>query len=247
MHRSHISALLNPARLLSAIALTATLLTAATAHAQFELQDSTTTADLRGISAPGNGVAWASGTHGTVVRTEDGGYMWQGCAMPPGAEQLDFRGIQAFDDRTALIMSSGKGPLSRIYKTTDGCQSWKLVFTNPDAEGFFDAIQMNPPGPDALKDYGVLIGDPVNGVFPIFLSYDLGSSWERMKGSVRAKTGEALFAASNQALAFTGAPNSFAFVTGGASGSRLLSFEYCGDSIDAGCATRCGPEDGQQY
>ncbi len=88
-------------------------------------------------------MAWASGTNGTVLRTEDGGYLWQACAVPPGAEHLDFRGIQAFDANTAIVMSSGKGDLSRLYKTTDGCQTWKLVFTNPDKDGFWDAIQIS--------------------------------------------------------------------------------------------------------
>ena len=105
-------------------------------------RDSGTTADLRGIDNVGGGVAWASGTNGTVLRTEDGGYLWQPCAVPPGAEHLDFRGIQAFDANTAIVMSSGKGDLSRLYKTTDGCQTWKLVFTNPDKDGFWDALIM---------------------------------------------------------------------------------------------------------
>ena len=60
-----------------------------------------------------------------VSPPEDGGYLWQGCAIPPGAEKLDFRGIQAFDENTAIVMSSGKGDLSRLYKTTDGCRTWK--------------------------------------------------------------------------------------------------------------------------
>ena len=53
------------------------------ANAQWEMQNSNTKADLRGIHAVGGGVAWASGSKGTVLRTEDGGYVWQTCAMPP--------------------------------------------------------------------------------------------------------------------------------------------------------------------
>ena len=117
-----------------------TLLAASSSHAQWTLQTSNTTADLRGIHSIGGGVAWASGTNGTVLRTEDGGYVWQSCTVPPGAEKLDFRGIQAFDANTAIVMSSGKGDLSRLYKTTDGCHSWKLIFTNPDKDGFWDAM-----------------------------------------------------------------------------------------------------------
>jgi photosystem II stability/assembly factor-like uncharacterized protein len=71
--------------------------TSSAAFAQWTLETSNTTADLRGIHSIGGGVAWASGTNGTVLRTEDGGYVWQSCSVPPGAEKLDFRGIQAFD------------------------------------------------------------------------------------------------------------------------------------------------------
>src|SRR6266704_2825131 len=125
-------------------------------QAQFDIEDSNTTASLRGIHNVGGGVAWASGTNGTVLRTEDGGYLWQTCTVPPGAEKLDFRGIQAFDENTAIVMSSGKGDLSRLYKTTDGCQTWKLLFTNPDKEGFWNVIQ-------ALnKDVFEIVGDSVD-------------------------------------------------------------------------------------
>ena len=117
----------------------AALLLATTSQAQFQLQDSHTTASLRGIHSIGNGIAWASGTEGTVLRTTDDGATWQRCATPPDADKLDFRGIQAFDQNTAIVMSSGKGDLSRLYKTTDACKSWKLVFTNPDKDGFWDA------------------------------------------------------------------------------------------------------------
>jgi photosystem II stability/assembly factor-like uncharacterized protein len=70
-----------------------TLLATLPGKAQWDIQDSHTTASLRGIANIGGGVAWASGTDGTVLRTEDGGYLWQTCATPPGAEKLDFRGI----------------------------------------------------------------------------------------------------------------------------------------------------------
>src|SRR3981081_547698 len=97
--------------------LTATLATKKI-HAQWDIEESHTTASLRGIHNVGAGVAWASGTNGTVLRTEDGGYLWQTCTIPPGAEKLDFRGIQAFDENTAIVMSSRKGDVSRLYNTT---------------------------------------------------------------------------------------------------------------------------------
>ncbi len=125
---------------------------AATSKAQWQLQDAHTTADLRGIDNVGGGVAWASGSDGTILRTEDAGFVWQLCAKPPGGEHLDFRAIQAFDNNTAIVMSSGKGDLSRLYKTTDGCQTWNLLFTNPDKDGFWDAIAFSEKMPAASEE-----------------------------------------------------------------------------------------------
>ncbi len=208
-------------------------------EAQWQILESHTTADLRGIHSVGNGIAWASGTAGTVLRTTDNGATWQRCPTPPSAEHLDFRGIQAFDATTAIVMSSGKGDLSRLYKTTDGCKSWKLVFTNPDAEGFWDAVQVKFGAqgyPQRIN--GVLIGDPVDGKFSIFISSDSGDSWRRWgnhlsgwKGAcgernARAKKDEALFAASNESLLFSSGPTSFLFVTGGKQGARLISSNW---------------------
>lgn len=188
------------------------------------LEHSGTTAGLRGIHAVGGGIAWASGTHGTVLRTEDGGYEWQSCAMPPGAEKLDFRGIWAFDDRTAIVMSSGTGDVSRIYKTTDGCSHWTLMFTNPDKDGFWDAMVF------WNRQDGEILGDPVLtmtrepriGVpcpaspnpgkddcsyreetrFATFSTWDGGKTWTRsMSGFLRGDPKRpGAFAASNSSL-----------------------------------------------
>lgn len=189
-------------------------------EAQWALEDSTTTADLRGIDSVGGGVAWASGTNGTVVRTEDGGYQWQPCVVPPGAEHLDFRGIQAFDANTAIVMSSGKGDLSRLYKTTDGCQTWKLVFTNPDKDGFWDALLLN-----RLDKDGELLGDPVDGRFSFWETEDKGDTWIRSQArGLDAKYGEGAFAASDSSL-FLDEAFATGFVTGSESGARIFISE----------------------
>jgi len=220
------------------------LLPAITTHAQWEIEDSHTTASLRGIHNVGGGVAWASGTGGTVLRTTDDGKTWQTCPIPLAgtkdtAEKLDFRGIQAFDENTAIVMSSGPGDQSRLYKTTDGCQTWKLLFTNPDKDGFWDAVSLNWPTHDLLgraldnsHAYGYLLGDPVDGKFVMFSTNDSGESWHRREAAKRGPKGEgckvdefeaqpneAAFAASNQSLLALNGTYLF-FVTGG-SKSRL--------------------------
>ena len=208
--------------------LLAALFLPAAAGAQFTLQTSNTTASLRGIAtgdAHGQ-IAWASGTGGTVVRTVDGGSHWIACATPAGAEKLDFRGIQAFDAQTAIVMSSGKGDASRIYKTTDGCRTWKLVFSNPDTpDGFFDAMVF------PRRDSGWLLGDPVNGRFYLALTQDGGDTWTRVNSpSLTAAEKGGAFAASNQSLLLTDAGPIF----GGGAGALYrgkwaacsLSLEY---------------------
>jgi photosystem II stability/assembly factor-like uncharacterized protein len=184
------------------------------AYAQWDLEDSGTKESLRGVSSVGGGVAWASGTHGVVLRTEDGGYVWQRCGRPEGAEDLDFRGVVGFDANTALVMSSGKGGLSRLYKTTDGGSSWKLVATNPDADGFWDALVAR----DAR--HLVILGDPVGGKFVVRLSADGGVTWANADVDAAAK-GEGAFAASNSSLVMVGKAGLFG--TGGPEGARVYA------------------------
>ncbi len=185
-------------------------------QAQWDIQDSHTTASLRGIDSVGDGVAWASGTNGTILRTEDGGFVWQLCAIPPGAQKLDFRGIQAFDANTAIVMSSGKGDLSRLYKTTDGCQTWKLVFTNPDKEGFFDSLNR------VTSKQLYLFGDPVDGKFSMFFSSDAGATWFIADDpGLEAGKAEGAFAASNSS--FVSKAIFLLFGTGGGSAAHVYS------------------------
>ena len=161
------------------------------------MQDSGTTSGLRGIDSVDGKVAWASGTAGTVLKTVDGGAHWLKCAVPDAAAaSLDFRGVQAWDAVTAIVMASGKGKLSRLYKTKDGCKAWKLIFKNPDKEGFWDALYID------RGQYGYLLGDPVKDRFALYLSDDKGKSWTRqINKGLRAQSGaEGAFAASNSSI-----------------------------------------------
>src|ERR1700684_1024167 len=87
----------------------------------WEIEDSVSTAGLRGVHAVGGGVVWASGAGGTVLRSEDTGYLWQECAIPPGAGKLVFRGVWAWAALNFLVLPSGTGDQSRLYQTTNGC------------------------------------------------------------------------------------------------------------------------------
>jgi hypothetical protein len=211
------------------------------------MQESGITAGLRGIDSVDGTVAWASGTGGTVLRTIDGGAHWQKCAIPDAAKDgatLDFRGVQAFDADTAFVMSSGKGKLSRLYKTKDGCRSWRKIFSNPDKSGFWDAIyferrheNFGGRGVVGWLD-GWLLGDPVNGSFSLFRSVDSGRNWYRQKNrGLRVRPGtQGVFAASNSSLtAFDGSPE---FGSGGSGGAFL--YLMVETTI---CLDDCSPED----
>ena len=192
------------------------------ASAVWQLQESGTTAGLRGIHSVDGAVAWASGTGGTVLRTIDGGAHWTKCAVPDAEKDgaaLDFRGVQAWDADQAVVMASGKGTLSRLYLTVDGCQTWKLVLTNPDKDGFWDAYKNDRSG-------AILLGDPVGGHFAIWRTnihrYADSSYSERFKHAPRALKGEGAFAASNSAVFVDSIYWDFWIATGGTSGSRVI-------------------------
>jgi photosystem II stability/assembly factor-like uncharacterized protein len=147
----------------------------------WQMQDSGTTAGLRGIDSVDGTVAWASGTGGEVLRTVDGGKHWTKCTVPDGDKdggRLDFRGVQAWDAKTAIVMASGLGEKSRLYQTTDGCRKWKVLLLNTEKDGFWDALSFAVRGNGRGRgNHGYLLGDPVNGVFRLLISRESGRSW----------------------------------------------------------------------
>jgi photosystem II stability/assembly factor-like uncharacterized protein len=192
-----------------AITLSALQILATPVLAQWVLQPSGTTARLRGVSAVNEHVAWASGAGGTVLRTVDGGATWSR-RLVPGADHLDFRDIEAFGTLAAYALSIGEGTLSRVYKTTDGGATWTLQHTNPDPNGFLDALAFWD------EDHGLVLGDPVGGRFVIRTTDDAGKTWtgNAPEGMPTALPGEGAFAASGTCLAVKGDRNAW-FGTGG--------------------------------
>jgi photosystem II stability/assembly factor-like uncharacterized protein len=177
------------------------LFLAATAVAQVsrQTQSSGTTENLRGASAVSEQVAWASGAHGTYLRTTDGGRTWLS-GQVADASALDFRGVVAFSSDEAFLMSSGPGDQSRIYHTANGGQSWQLQLTASKPMSFFDAMAFWD------RTHGVVLGDPVaeSGKlkFEVLLTTD-GQTWTPISAArmPEALEGEGAFAASNSCLA----------------------------------------------
>jgi hypothetical protein len=200
----------------------------------WQMQESGTTAGLRGIDSVDGTVAWASGTGGTVLRTVDGGLHWTQCAVPDGDKDgatLDFRGVQAWDATTAIVMASGPGDKSRLYKTVDGCKTWVLMLKNPDApDGFFDSllfpkIQNIPKGGSG---FGLLFGDPVAGKFALYETRNAGATWIRIRDAkLDSEKDSGAFAASNSCISGFGGRN-FEIVVSGGGESSVLRIAYIG-------------------
>ena len=176
------------------------LSTIAVAQSGPRVQLSHTTENLRGVSVVSQQAAWASGTHGTYLRTLDGGQTWTP-AQVTGVTNLDFRAVVGFSADEAFLMSSGTGDQSRIYHTSDGGQHWQLQFTNSNPKGFFDSM--------AFWDskHGLVLGDPIPDDkgkmhFELLATED-GQSWQAVPPSQlpEAIEGEGAFAASNSCIA----------------------------------------------
>lgn len=182
--------------------------------------DSGTDVELRGLSVVDSKTAWASGAQGTVLRMADGEH-WKVIKVP-SAESLDFRDIQAFDDKHAIVMSAGPGQLSRLYQTSDAGLTWQLLKTNEAKSGFWNAMTFFDAG------HGLLFGDPVNGRFQVLATHDGGSHWqEQTHTGLIAQSNEGGFAASGTCIASYGKQYAW-IVTGGADVARVLA------SSDAG-------------
>ncbi|MPY51361.1 oxidoreductase [Streptomyces sp. K1PN6] len=207
---------------LCAAGLAAALTAPGQAHAtprppHWEVKD-TGAADVRfrGLAAVSRGAAWLAGTKGTVLRTTDGGASWRNVS-PPGAGELQFRDIEAFDTRRAVVLAIGEGEASRVLRTEDGGATWTESFRNTDPRGFYDCLTFFD------RQHGLAMSDPVDGKFRILSTRDGGRSWTVLPsdGMPAALEGEAGFAASGQCLVSSGARDVW-LATGGAARARVL-------------------------
>lgn len=167
---------------------------------------------IRGLSVVDDHVAWISGSKGTIAITTNGGKTWD-WQQVKGFEKSDFRDIEAFSSKEAIIMSSGTPAL--ILKTTDGGQSWKVKYKNTDTACFFDAMDFS----DRLNGY--VLGDPIDGKFVLMETRNGGETWSSFKKCPNASRDEASFAASGTCLRVD--KNKLNIVTGG-SRSRLIEY-----------------------
>ncbi|MFJ1559364.1 WD40/YVTN/BNR-like repeat-containing protein [Streptomyces mirabilis] len=184
--------------------------------AHWALKDSGSDVRFRGLSAVSRDTAWVAGAKGTVLRTTDGGASWRNVS-PPGAADLEFRDIEAFDARRAVVLAIGEGEASRVFRTDDGGATWTESFRNTDAKAFYDCLTFFD------RRHGLAMSDPVDGRFRILSTSDGGRSWKVLPsdGMPAAQDGEAGFAASGQCLVSAGSRDAW-LATGGGAHARVL-------------------------
>ncbi|MER6351884.1 oxidoreductase, partial [Streptomyces sp. NPDC001634] len=182
----------------------------------WQLKDSGTDVRFRGLSAVSRDTAWLAGSKGTVLRTIDGGAQWRNVS-PPGAADLEFRDVEAFDARHAVVLAIGEGEASRVFRTDDGGTTWTETFRNTDAQAFYDCLTFFD------RRHGLALSDPVDGKFRILSTSDGGRSWTVLpsSGMPAAQDGEAGFAAGGQCLVTSGAHDVW-LATGGGAHARVL-------------------------
>jgi photosystem II stability/assembly factor-like uncharacterized protein len=166
-------------------------------------------ASFRGLSVVDNNVLWVSGSNGTVGKSIDAGKTWKWMVVK-GFEKTDFRDIEAFSKTTAIIM--GISDPAYILRTTDGGESWKVVYENHEKGMFLDAMEF------WNEQSGIVIGDPVNNHFFIGRTFDGGRTWQSIPENFKpvSDSGEACFASSGTNIRKLNKSEAV-FVTGGLS------------------------------
>jgi photosystem II stability/assembly factor-like uncharacterized protein len=146
---------------------------------------------IRGLSVVDDSVAWISGSRGNIAITTNGGKTWAWQQIK-GFEMADFRDVEAFSSKEAVIMSSGTPAL--ILKTTDGGTTWQEKYRNTDTAYFLDAMDFDNP------KHGLVLGDPIKNKFLLLETNDGAETWHPFKNQPDAMKGEAAFAASGTCL-----------------------------------------------
>jgi photosystem II stability/assembly factor-like uncharacterized protein len=168
---------------------------------------------IRGMCVVSEKMIWVSGSKGTVGRSQDSGHTWKWITVA-GFEKSEFRDIEAFDETSAVIMAVGEP--AYILRTSDGGESWKIVYENKTPGIFLDAMEF------WNLHSGIVVGDPLDGRLFIARTFDGGFNWRPIPTEQMplADSGEAMFASSGTNVQRIN-PQEAVVVTGGKS-SRLM-------------------------
>jgi hypothetical protein len=173
-----------------------------------------TKASIRGLSVVDDKTVWVSGSNGKVGKSVDAGatFTWM---TVKGFEKTDFRDIEAFSEKEAVIM--GISEPAYILRTKDGGNSWQTVYENKNKGMFLDAMEF------WNEQSGIVIGDPIDGRFFIARTFDGGKTWQDIPMEKRplADTGEACFASSGTNIRKLNKQEAI-FITGGLVSSAMV-------------------------
>lgn len=177
-----------------------------------------TKTSIRGLSVVSDQVMWVSGSNSTVGKSTDGGSTWK-WIKPKGYEKVDFRDIEAFDDKQAVIV--GIASPAYILKTTDGGETWTENYKNVDSAIFLDGVSFWD------KNRGLIFGDPINDKLQLLKTTDAGKSWQDISTSLKSSLakGEASFAASGTTIKTLPGGKTW-IATGGAVSNIYFSPDY---------------------
>ncbi|MGA9650889.1 WD40/YVTN/BNR-like repeat-containing protein [Pedobacter sp.] len=176
-----------------------------------------TKTSLRGLSVVTDKVVWVSGSNGSVGKTLDGGATWQ-WIKPKGYEKLDFRDIEAFNEKEAVVVNAGSP--AYILKTVDGGESWTESYKNVDTAIFLDGLGFWD------KNKAIIFGDPISNKMQLLKTIDAGKSWLNISDNLKfpLAKGEAAFAASGTTVKTL--PGGKVWIS---SGGTVSNIYYSGD------------------
>lgn len=165
----------------------------------WDLKPTNSTQQFRGLSPISRDTVWVSGTNSTVLLTTNGGTSWTNVSPSPSLENstlFQFRDIEAFSAKSAVVLSIGEANASRIYKTVDSGRTWIPTFINTEPTAFYDCMAFEN------KKHGLAMSDPVDGKFRLIETWDGGAKWKVVDpaGIPAALTGEFGFAASGTCI-----------------------------------------------
>lgn len=109
--------------------------------------------------------------------TADGGESWKTGTVPMGATPF-IANITATDAGTALVIGLENFGNAKTLKTTDGGTTWQVTANNWDPVlSWPDYIHAFTPAKMCV------IGDPRDGEFEIYNTFNAGSVWQRVAGN----------------------------------------------------------------
>jgi len=174
---------------------------------------------IRALKAIDTQECWFAGSNNKFGFTKDAGQTWQIDSIIHEDLKLEFRAIEKTDE--AIYLLSVASP-ALLFKSVDEGNNWKLVYQNKHPKVFFNALQF------ANNDFGIAVGDPIDGCMNIICTNDAGENWKKIDCSILPKTlkEEFNFAASNTNISIQ---DQMVYIVTGGVKSRLVRLQFDAD------------------